>query len=248
MAVGREGGKPRGARASARREAILRAALREFAARGFEGARVDRVARSARVNKALLYYHFGNKASLYEAVLVRWMEFLLGVLRERVSPRPGPEEKLAALAAAFEDLVRRHPEYPQILVREFSSGGRNLTPEVLGRLLALLEFEGAILEEGRRAGVFRAASPLTVHLLLVVGTVLHLMGRKLIARSAMLGLRSVPPLPESPSGAVLGLLLDGLRADPGCRKGGLRSRKSREGRGGGRAAEIGKTRRKEEAR
>lgn len=248
MAVDRVGGKQRKARVSVRREAILRAALREFAARGFEGARVDRVARSARVNKALLYYHFGNKAALYEAVLTRWMEFLLGALRERVSPRPGPEEKLAALAAAFEDLVKRHPEYPQILVREFSSGGRNLTPKVLKRLLELLEFEGAILEEGRRDGVFRAASPLTVHLLLVVGTVLHLMGRKLMERSAKLGLHSFPPLPESPSGAVLGLLLDGLRADAGRRKGGLRSRGKPGGRGGEGAPGFGKTRRKEEAR
>lgn len=248
MAVHRVGGKRREARACVRREAILRAALREFAARGFEGARVERVARWARVNKALLYYHFGNKAALYEAVLTRWMEFLLGALRERVSPRPGPEEKLEALAAAFEDLVRRHPEYPQILVREFSSGGRNLPPAVLKRLLELLEFEGAILEEGRRAGVFRAASPLTVHLLLVVGTVLHLMGRKLMERSAKLGLGSVPPLPESPSGAVLDLLLDGLRAGSDRRKAGRRARGRKEERPGDPLPEIRKTRRKEEAR
>ena len=39
-------------------DAILAAAALEFAERGFAGARVDRIARRARVNKAMLYYHF----------------------------------------------------------------------------------------------------------------------------------------------------------------------------------------------
>lgn len=221
----RSKGKVGGKRAPGRREAILRAALREFGARGFEGARVERVARRARVNKALLYYHFGNKAKLYEAVLLEWMEILLEEVRRRTSAERGPTEKLAAVAATFEDLVRRHPEYPQILVRELTSGGRNLSPAVLSRLLTLLALEGAILEEGRRAGVFRAASPLTLHLLLVVGTVLHLLGRTLMERSEKLGLGPVPVLPLSPSGAVLGLLMDGLRVEPDQRAEGPLRRK-----------------------
>ena len=42
-------------------ERILVAAAAEFASRGYAGARVDRIARRARVNKAMLYYHFSNK-------------------------------------------------------------------------------------------------------------------------------------------------------------------------------------------
>lgn len=186
---------------------------------------MERVARRARVNKALLYYHFGNKAKLYEAVLLEWMEILLEEVRRRTSAERGPTEKLAAVAATFEDLVRRHPEYPQILVRELTSGGRNLSPAVLSRLLTLLALEGAILEEGRRAGVFRAASPLTLHLLLVVGTVLPLLGRTLMERSEKLGLGPVSVLPLSPSGAVFGLLMDGLRVEPDRRAEGPLRRK-----------------------
>src|SRR5205085_2530910 len=48
---------------------ILDAAALEFAERGYAGARVDRIARRARVNKAMLYYHFGSKQSLYRALL-----------------------------------------------------------------------------------------------------------------------------------------------------------------------------------
>ena len=53
------------------REKILAAALAEFSARGFAGARVDVIARRARVNKRMLYYCFGTKQELYREILRR---------------------------------------------------------------------------------------------------------------------------------------------------------------------------------
>jgi AcrR family transcriptional regulator len=50
-----------------RRERILNAAETEFAARGFDGARIDRIAASAGVNKQLLFHYFGSKAGLFRA-------------------------------------------------------------------------------------------------------------------------------------------------------------------------------------
>jgi AcrR family transcriptional regulator len=51
------------------RERILRAARREFVAKGFAGARVDAIARAAAVNKRMLYHYFGDKKGLYRATL-----------------------------------------------------------------------------------------------------------------------------------------------------------------------------------
>jgi TetR/AcrR family transcriptional regulator len=53
------------------REKILAAALVEFSARGFAGARVDAIARRAHVNKRMLYYCFGAKQDLYREILRR---------------------------------------------------------------------------------------------------------------------------------------------------------------------------------
>jgi TetR/AcrR family transcriptional regulator len=53
------------------RERILRAALAEFTAKGFAGARTDAIARRARVNKRMLYYCVGPKQALYREVLSR---------------------------------------------------------------------------------------------------------------------------------------------------------------------------------
>ncbi len=67
------------------RERILSAALKEFAARGFAGSRVDTIARRAAINKRMLYHYFGNKEGLFRAVLRRkiaerqaWAESLSG--------------------------------------------------------------------------------------------------------------------------------------------------------------------------
>jgi AcrR family transcriptional regulator len=51
------------------RDRILSAALKEFAAKGFAGARVDAIARRANINKRMLYHYFGNKEKLFRAVL-----------------------------------------------------------------------------------------------------------------------------------------------------------------------------------
>jgi TetR/AcrR family transcriptional regulator len=53
------------------RERILSAALKEFAAHGFAGARVDVIARRAAINKRMLYHYFGDKENLFKAVLRR---------------------------------------------------------------------------------------------------------------------------------------------------------------------------------
>ena len=55
------------------RERILNAAFKEFAAKGFAGARVDQIARRAGINKRMLYHYFGDKESLFRHVLRRKM-------------------------------------------------------------------------------------------------------------------------------------------------------------------------------
>ena len=67
------------------RERILSAALKEFAAHGFAGARIDTIARRAVINKRMLYHYFGDKEGLFKAVLRRkiserqaWAENLSG--------------------------------------------------------------------------------------------------------------------------------------------------------------------------
>ncbi len=80
---------------------ILSAALREFSAQGFAGARVDRIARRARVNKRMLYHYFGKKDDLFREILRR----KLG-------------EQVTWLAVAPEDPAESLPYWFDIACRE----------------------------------------------------------------------------------------------------------------------------------
>src|SRR5439155_3433076 len=100
------------------RAAILKAAVREFAQEGVAGARTDAIARSARVNKALLYYYFKDKDALYDAVLDR----VFGGLREHVDEAFAlslpPRQRILAYAGAHFDYIAAHPFYPRIVQGE----------------------------------------------------------------------------------------------------------------------------------
>lgn len=76
---------------------ILQAALQEFAAKGFAGARVDVIARRARINKRMLYHYFGDKEGLFREVL-----------RRKVA------ERSAWLASAPDELAERLPAWFQL--------------------------------------------------------------------------------------------------------------------------------------
>src|SRR5262245_56018644 len=64
------------------RLSLMTAGTDLFARNGFEGTRVDLIARKARVNKAMINYHFGGKAGLYRAILLD----LFTATLERVGP------------------------------------------------------------------------------------------------------------------------------------------------------------------
>ena len=82
------------------RERILAAALREFSDKGFAGARVDRIARRARINKRMLYHYFGNKATLFREILAR-------KVRERSAwAVTAPADAAESLAFWFESACR----------------------------------------------------------------------------------------------------------------------------------------------
>jgi AcrR family transcriptional regulator len=64
------------------RDRILAAALAEFSAEGFAGARVARIARRARVNKRMLYHYFGNKDDLFREIFDRKLRERAGWITE----------------------------------------------------------------------------------------------------------------------------------------------------------------------
>jgi TetR/AcrR family transcriptional regulator len=148
-------------------EAIIKAAMEIFSEAGYDGARVDEIARRAGVNKASLYYHIGDKKALYTRVL----QNVFGDAAERIAHNmkraSGPVEKLRTYVRNFALTLDRHPELTAIMMRENISGGRNFPDEVARDLIGIVTMLNDILEEGLRNGVFIRTIPFVVHLMII---------------------------------------------------------------------------------
>ena len=100
------------------RDAILQAAALEFAERGIDGARTDSIARQARVNKALLYYYFADKETLYGAVLDHVFSGMRAEVFHALDSGLPPQPRLMAYAGAYFDFLAANPLYPRLMQRE----------------------------------------------------------------------------------------------------------------------------------
>ncbi|MDJ0783117.1 MAG: TetR/AcrR family transcriptional regulator [Desulfosarcinaceae bacterium] len=146
---------------------ILETAVEAFAEKGFAGARMDEIAKRAKVNKATIYYHIGNKAALYSAVLHETLGQRADLFIETVGRGRTPEEKLRRYVRCIVENIMRYPSLPRIFMREAASLGAHLPPQTatdLGRIIGVLT---QTLAEGRRAGVFVAATPVLIHFMIV---------------------------------------------------------------------------------
>jgi TetR/AcrR family transcriptional regulator len=120
----------RAAQAERTRAAILDAATREFAAEGVAGARIDEIARAAGVNKAMLYYYYRDKETLYGAVLERVFRGLVERLNALLEQPLAPREKILAYAATHFDYIAASPSYPKLVIGEMMRAGRRGSPHI----------------------------------------------------------------------------------------------------------------------
>src|SRR5258708_21265189 len=97
------------------RAAILRAAAEEFAQHGIAGARTDAIAREAKVNKALLYYYFKDKETLYGAVLDGAFSGLKSTVFRVLDIELPPRAKIIAYDWAYFDFIASYHIYPRLM-------------------------------------------------------------------------------------------------------------------------------------
>jgi TetR/AcrR family transcriptional regulator len=158
------------------RAAILKAAVHEFASEGVAGARTDAIARSAGVNKALLYYYFKDKEALYGAVVDSIFEGmrdrLLAVLDSDLPPR----EKIMTYVGAHFDYVASSPHFPRVVQQEMMRAGRKKSPHLKRiaqtYLVPVFTRLSELFRQGAESGDFRQVNPRHFSVCMV-GAILH---------------------------------------------------------------------------
>jgi TetR/AcrR family transcriptional regulator len=109
------------------RDVILRAATREFIDQGFHGARIDRIAKIGKFNKAMIYYHFKSKQAIYEEVIKSVVLTIIGRFNTfTASQSSSVEDLISHMYDTYIQVAREYPEYIRLTIYEFIRGGQTL--------------------------------------------------------------------------------------------------------------------------
>jgi TetR/AcrR family transcriptional regulator len=147
------------------REAILNAAEEVFAEHGFDGARIDAIAKAAGYNKSLIFQYFGDKLGLYARVVRRADEEMSGLqVQMMASLREGgatvSADKFRALLRTFMrvyfDYLVSHPRFARILLWEMAEGWQTMAKIFSQRDMDEIDQFRPFLDRVRRAGLLRS--------------------------------------------------------------------------------------------
>jgi TetR/AcrR family transcriptional regulator len=159
------------------RARILDAALSEFSANGLAGARMDRIAAAASVNKALIYYYFDSKENLYTAAF----EMISAKIRDRSMAvflaQASPGERLLRTALDHFDRILAQGEFQSLLQQEMMrlrNGESGVLPILVKRVFAPLQaMYQATVREGIASGELIDADWMQIHLAVLGANVFY---------------------------------------------------------------------------
>jgi AcrR family transcriptional regulator len=153
----------------ANRARIIKAAIDEFAARGFKGASMDAIASRTQTTRALINYYFGGKEPLYLAVL----EHVYGEIRQAEGALDldhlPPVDAIRRIVEFTFNYYLEHEGFVRLVVAENQAKGRHLKKSRAMRSLnrPIVDTIARVLERGNRDGSFRAdADPVEIHMLI----------------------------------------------------------------------------------
>lgn len=162
------------------RRNILAVATREFAMKGFSGARVDAIAAHTRSSKRLIYYYFGSKEGLYLAVLEAAYAGIRATEATLDLERLAPVEALRTLVTFTFDYYQSHPEFVRLVMNENIMDGVHMArSKAIGKLnVTVIDALRRLIARGQKTGVFRRGiDPIELHMSISALGIFHVANR-----------------------------------------------------------------------
>lgn len=101
---------------------IIEAAYKEFAEKGFDGARMQRIAERANINKAMLHYYFQDKETLYETVIEYFHNVFDKIIEEKNVDAKDRLSFLKQTIEAYYKIFFDYPDFKKIFIQELANG------------------------------------------------------------------------------------------------------------------------------
>lgn len=179
------------------RAEILAAARRVFAQRGLNGTTVREVAQAAKVNNAMIYYHFKDKEDLYRSVLEDSFSAMMNIWKDPVFAGDTPvRSKIGKYVAGFIRFQKGNEELRRIMAMEFAASGSGCARICEQHFAKNFSRLTAIFKEGMQKGELKTFEPslaaasllgIVVHNFILQPMAKHLRGRSLNLNSKQFG-------------------------------------------------------------
>ncbi len=137
---------------------ILEVATREFAAKGYSGARVDEIAAKTATSKRMIYYYFRDKEGLFVAVLEEAYSGIRRIERDLDLGDLPPADALRRLTEFTFDYQNAHPDFVRLVMVENIHDGEHLerSERIQSLNVSVIDVLEAVYRRGVADGVFRA--------------------------------------------------------------------------------------------
>ncbi|MSR37182.1 MAG: TetR/AcrR family transcriptional regulator [Gemmatimonadetes bacterium] len=181
--AGGHGRPPEHAAPADTRAALLAAARRLFARRGYDGASIRAITHDAHANLGSVTYHFGSKHALYDAVLDQVLSPLAARIDRAVGDQGSALDRVERTVRALFEHLKENQDMPQLMLQEIAAG-KTPPPPVVRTLGAVSARLAALIREGQVAEEIRAGDPILLALSVVYQPV-HLTLVQRIGRDIM---------------------------------------------------------------
>ncbi|HEY1689910.1 MAG TPA: TetR/AcrR family transcriptional regulator [Solirubrobacteraceae bacterium] len=138
-----------------RRRAILDAAVRVFASRGFHACRVSDIADEAGVAYGLVYHYFDSKDSVLDTLFLERWDVMLSTIAEVDSMEISAREKLYAIASFIIDSYRHDPDLMKVIIVEVTRAANSFGQTHLARIREAYRRIAEIVAGAQAEGVFK---------------------------------------------------------------------------------------------
>jgi AcrR family transcriptional regulator len=148
------------------KEKILKVANEYFSKYGYELTYLDDIAKECSITKPAIYYHFRDKASLYEEILVRHLSKLADLIEQNCN-NDEPITDLQSYIFTFGHYLVEVPSFAAIFAREIANDAKTMPQDAIKELSRTLQKIKTILKDGNAKKIFEYKNPFMIQMMIV---------------------------------------------------------------------------------
>ncbi len=145
----------------AKRKKILEEAIKEFVAKGFTGANINKIAENSGIGKGTIYLYFKSKEDLYVEALNQSNKLWMEKAREIIDSNPDPYEALKEMLKVDIIVSVRRKELAQLWINSFFADNKRFSETAAAVFEEYVKLIQDLVKECIKKGIFREVDPRT---------------------------------------------------------------------------------------